>query len=307
LPGWARLDSLFVLWWSLFLQQTAQRRAAEIAYKTPAEVDRILGKPREVIPTSSPPEDVPGEYHGYGVKRLGGSFIISVVFYRGRAVKVSIDSIDPPASTSEGALRLVGLSERSLIEIPDAGNPNPERAKKWTGTVDGIDLTNIHAFNNGPSKWWSVSVSFSRSSMPTSSPGSQSSEPVALAEPRLVVHFKNGKSKPIANYTEEDDSFVLIGLTGGRGRYPRSMIDKIERLDGSVPKSQFRTWTDDSGKFEIEAELVGVEDGIVQLKKSDGKVKAVPLDKLSGNDRRFIEEQRGAALDLSSEESDPRP
>jgi hypothetical protein len=49
-----------------------------------------------------------------------------------------------------------------------------------------------------------------------------------------------------------------------------------------------RTWTDTTGKFRVEAELIGVADGKVQLKKQDGAVIGVPLDKLSKEDQEFL-------------------
>ena len=45
-----------------------------------------------------------------------------------------------------------------------------------------------------------------------------------------------------------------------------------------------RKWTDRTGKFSTEADLVHVKDGKAILKKSDGKVIAVPLDRLSAAD-----------------------
>jgi len=41
-----------------------------------------------------------------------------------------------------------------------------------------------------------------------------------------------------------------------------------------------RTWTDDTGKFKIEAKLQRVEDDKVFLKKTDGKISSIPLAKL---------------------------
>jgi len=46
-----------------------------------------------------------------------------------------------------------------------------------------------------------------------------------------------------------------------------------------------RTWTDATGKFSVEAELVRVADGKVELKKADGTIIAVPLDRLSPADQ----------------------
>jgi hypothetical protein len=51
-----------------------------------------------------------------------------------------------------------------------------------------------------------------------------------------------------------------------------------------------RTWTDTTGKFRIEAELVGVGAGVVELKKKSGETVRVPLAKLSTEDRRLVEE-----------------
>ena len=49
-----------------------------------------------------------------------------------------------------------------------------------------------------------------------------------------------------------------------------------------------RTWTDSSGKFKIEAQCLGVADGKVQLRKADGKVVSIALEKLSQADRDFL-------------------
>ena len=53
-----------------------------------------------------------------------------------------------------------------------------------------------------------------------------------------------------------------------------------------------RTWTDTTGTFKVEAELLGVEDGLVRLKKEDGTVVSVPLARLSVADRTFLMENQ---------------
>ncbi|MCL2743847.1 MAG: SHD1 domain-containing protein, partial [Planctomycetaceae bacterium] len=50
-----------------------------------------------------------------------------------------------------------------------------------------------------------------------------------------------------------------------------------------------RTWTDDTGKFKIEAKLQRVEDDKVFLEKSDGKISSIPLAKLSKEDREYLD------------------
>jgi hypothetical protein len=49
-----------------------------------------------------------------------------------------------------------------------------------------------------------------------------------------------------------------------------------------------RKWTDTTGKFNVEAEFVEVQNGKVRLKKPDGKIVVVPLEKLSAADQAFV-------------------
>jgi hypothetical protein len=55
--------------------------------------------------------------------------------------------------------------------------------------------------------------------------------------------------------------------------------------------SKLRTWSDATGKFKIEAEMVRLDKGQVQLKRADGTTLAVPLDKLSQADQEFAIQQ----------------
>ncbi len=55
-------------------------------------------------------------------------------------------------------------------------------------------------------------------------------------------------------------------------------------------RSLERVWTDASGKFHIRAKCIGVEGGIVKLEKPDGTVLNVPKDKLSEEDKLFLDE-----------------
>jgi hypothetical protein len=62
----------------------------------------------------------------------------------------------------------------------------------------------------------------------------------------------------------------------------------------SAATGSTRTWTDASGEHKIEATYLGVADGKVKLKKSDGKEIAVPLDKLSADDQKLVEKLQAA-------------
>lgn len=60
---------------------------------------------------------------------------------------------------------------------------------------------------------------------------------------------------------------------------------------GAKPVAGLRTWSDATGKFRIEAELVTVEDGNAILKKKDGEEITVPIDKLSKEDQALLEKK----------------
>ena len=48
-----------------------------------------------------------------------------------------------------------------------------------------------------------------------------------------------------------------------------------------------RTWTDSTGTYKIEGEFVKLSDGKVEIRRDDGKLIRIPLDKLSEDDRKF--------------------
>jgi beta-lactamase regulating signal transducer with metallopeptidase domain len=56
-----------------------------------------------------------------------------------------------------------------------------------------------------------------------------------------------------------------------------------------------RTWNDSTGAFSLEAEFAGVENGKVKLKKADGKIYAIPLDRLSKKDQDYVAQQSGGS------------
>ena len=60
--------------------------------------------------------------------------------------------------------------------------------------------------------------------------------------------------------------------------------------------AEVRTWRDKSGRFSIRAELVESDGTAVKLKKADGNVIKVPLDRLSDEDRQFLESQEKNAF-----------
>ncbi len=55
-----------------------------------------------------------------------------------------------------------------------------------------------------------------------------------------------------------------------------------------------RTWEDSTGRYTVEAEFVGEKNGIVTLKRANGKVLSLPISKLSAADQRFVAEAKKA-------------
>lgn len=57
-----------------------------------------------------------------------------------------------------------------------------------------------------------------------------------------------------------------------------------------------RTWTDSSGTHKVEAELVKLDGEIVHLKKADGTIIKVTLDRLCPDDQKFVRQQMATSL-----------
>lgn len=57
--------------------------------------------------------------------------------------------------------------------------------------------------------------------------------------------------------------------------------------DGHLP---IRQWTDNSGQFRVQARLVLILDGKVRLLKETGRTTTVLLERLSTDDRAYVDE-----------------
>jgi Tol biopolymer transport system component len=61
-----------------------------------------------------------------------------------------------------------------------------------------------------------------------------------------------------------------------------------------------RTWTDSTGTHHVDAEFVKLDNDIVRLKKGDGTIIKIPLDKLSAQDKEFVRQQTNGASPAAS-------
>jgi thiol-disulfide isomerase/thioredoxin len=81
-----------------------------------------------------------------------------------------------------------------------------------------------------------------------------------------------------------------MGIRSGGGLLISAIV-LVAIVAAAVAKE--RTWTDTTGKFSVSAELVEVEDGKAVLRRADGKTITVPVDKLSDDDKAFLDAQAG--------------
>jgi hypothetical protein len=63
----------------------------------------------------------------------------------------------------------------------------------------------------------------------------------------------------------------------------------------AVAANEYREWTDNTGKYRVNAKLVVVLDGKVRLFKENGRYTTVPFERLSQGDLEFVEQHNRIA------------
>jgi hypothetical protein len=75
---------------------------------------------------------------------------------------------------------------------------------------------------------------------------------------------------------------LLVGLAMSCIVASGPAAERVTRKPAAKPAANpMRAWTDATGKFKIRASLVDVEEGQARLRKADGSILKVPVDKLS--------------------------
>ena len=64
--------------------------------------------------------------------------------------------------------------------------------------------------------------------------------------------------------------------------------DAADKKNAPEPAAEYRTWSDTSGKFKIEATLDSFDGKVVKLKRRDGSIVSVPIEKLSQADQQVL-------------------
>ena len=69
-----------------------------------------------------------------------------------------------------------------------------------------------------------------------------------------------------------------------------------------LAQNDYRTWSDSTGTFSVQAKLLRIDESTVQLLKSNGKEISVPFTALSKLDSKYIDSQKSLATDLKVED-----
>lgn len=113
---------------------------------------------------------------------------------------------------------------------------------------------------------------------------------------------------PAATLANEDQEFIKrfpvlantakVDAEAERARLMREAEQRAEELRAPAnlktpmpapdPAAGQRTWTDSTGKFKIDAELIAVENGNVKLQRPDGKIVTMAIVKLSPADQALV-------------------
>lgn len=87
-----------------------------LAGKSPAELEKVLGKSKVKTPITNYPEQMPGEFRDYRIKSSQINLTLyglMVRYYQGRAVSFTLDLPNPTASPEE-ALAVAGIGTKGI-------------------------------------------------------------------------------------------------------------------------------------------------------------------------------------------------
>ncbi len=74
----------------------------------------------------------------------------------------------------------------------------------------------------------------------------------------------------------------------------------------SAMAEEFRTWTDATGKFRTKAVFVELNGAQLKLKKEDGRVIEIPLEKLSESDQAYVRQHTDSVPSAAESETNPK-
>jgi hypothetical protein len=127
----------------------------------------------------------------------------------------------------------------------------------------------------------------------------ESTKGVYVGKDRNIAESHSYAGLPDTGYEKVEELYdwmIRAEVSDEAGKTPSYPKVKTygEEDEGIAEISRTRIWNDVSGSFNLEAELVKLEDGNVTLKKTNGKTITIALDKLSQEDREFVAKQSDA-------------
>jgi hypothetical protein len=124
-------------------------------------------------------------------------------------------------------------------------------------------------------------------------------EPTAKPEINVppALRVAAGPKKSGSNNQEEEDDALFTAKPAGGDQAatttpaPSAPSGPVTPAKPAAPVAEYRTWTNDTGEFKVEAELVNFEFDLVTLRRRDGKVLSLRIEKLSTADQAIIREK----------------
>jgi len=170
----------------------------------------------------------------------------------------------------------------------------PARAEPVEATEPGRPLITYRtsARTSARTHAWSGNVT------DTGEPEPSELAPVIKEDPlpvKYFVYFTSGKFTKIGDYKRDGEFYILYGTDWKSTRYEERDIERIEPLPvppkpavEEPPNPDLRTWTSSGGGFSITAEFLSFANGMMKLRKLDGDVVTINLDKLSEADKLWL-------------------
>ena len=125
--------------------------------------------------------------------------------------------------------------------------------------------------------------------------------PVKLEPGKTYVTWLN--SAKFGNFKDADRRPAVPYLLVFETKKAAGARSRAKTQTKTNTKTSAREWTSSTGAFTVEAELVDFEDGKVRLRKADGKVLTLPIDRLSKADQQYLEQLQAKQED--PEQDDP--
>ena len=120
-----------------------------------------------------------------------------------------------------------------------------------------------------------------------------------------VQHMGRREPGKVTGFMPTGWIVVALDQPAMPGMAPMALPPNMVRLLPEPPKA--RIWRDSSGSFEIRATLVAKNASSVSLKKADGEVITVPIEKLSSRDRDYVKNQHLPAVNPAREANQGGP